>query len=419
MGGVFDLYCMLSGASSDGGPSYFLGDSGEEEIGLQEIDKLASGLVEKIEANQQTHPNSLPPGDELKDILVDVLTRLYKDDNRHHLLPATYNSWCREVVLFGYPGCGDDDDDEITTFEKVIVCSGYDGYGGWRTYLRMTELGVNGLSKLSKKMTRRIVLLWTADVGVTCNLGSTSHPRPMLQIPNMSLELEFWEYGFISSTFGEQTQSCVVLSVEETLELACLKNAPYLTAAISKGVRGVDLVPAVLHELQGWIYETPDIWPSASEALETPTFMAFPSPSDHPFLSLPLDLMREVFSNLSISDLLNTSSCSKSFRQLASREDLFLVIIRDMVRQGSLRWVRPCRLVTKEVKKARKALNTWAAKKGGSAMDQLLGSSFPLLAFLRTCFAQSGSMKNRHRLWTIAKQFETKWAAFRRGEADI
>ncbi|KAH8823590.1 hypothetical protein DL96DRAFT_1469149 [Flagelloscypha sp. PMI_526] len=198
----------------------------------------------------------------------------------------------------------------------------------------------------------------------------------------------------------------------------CLDDVPHLNEAICQGLRGRDLGPAVFADFQGWVFEALDIWPCRPEGdLIEPTFALFHEPfhqQESAFLTLPIELMLDILSRLSLEDALDVSCACKQLRNQLLQDNALSMLARDMIKDGTLRWVQPCSLVENEVDKANMALVTWFEDK--HCANPLQSPSFPILPFLHTCFLKSGSMKNRHRIWGVIKQLERRWIAYQKGE---
>ncbi|KAH8831942.1 hypothetical protein DL96DRAFT_1459560 [Flagelloscypha sp. PMI_526] len=203
--------------------------------------------------------------------------------------------------------------------------------------------------------------------------------------------------------------------ISQKLDIYCLDNAPNLTEAISQGLRGQRLMPALYKDLGTWIFEDPDMWPPCVQTEYGPTFQVFQTPNTlettEPNLwTLPLDILFEVLLNLSLIDVLNTSAICKPMRNYLLAEKVFISLLRKMVLHGSLRWIQPCGAVEGEVKSARKDLLSWIGTDDlhDHIKDPLLDAKFPILHFVHACY-KSDSMKSRKRLWGIAKQLEGTW----------
>ncbi|KAH8831909.1 hypothetical protein DL96DRAFT_1589387 [Flagelloscypha sp. PMI_526] len=437
--GCFDIYCMLSGTSADGGPRHLLDEWNEEgkddfpDVLPKYLHEFAQKLVQRLDEKRIKHApfHELPNVDELQSIITDTFRLLYKDPTPSY--PVIFRPWCSEVAVFGCPEFGDYDTRAVLpVFEKVAYCSEYCGYGGWEKML--DEDGEWVEMKTGTAHTDNDIEPQCAFMDRRCwDYLQTWVDLPPLESPNREprLDLEFWDvvkdgctdcvagihpdidYGVMQYNW-EQFQTSAVTTFEEM----CLEDVPYLTEAISLGLRGAELNLALCQDLQVWIYQTPDIWPRRSEGLNTPIFTRFEpaGPQNGPSIfALPRELVLTIFSDLSILDYLNVSSTSRAVRQVATHSSLFSAIVSDMVHHGSLRWLKPCPLVQGEIQKANEVLTTWLDD-SSNVLDPLHDRKFPILAFVRTCFTRSTSMMSRRRLWGISKQFEKKWIVYRRGK---
>ncbi|KAH8824498.1 hypothetical protein DL96DRAFT_1614272 [Flagelloscypha sp. PMI_526] len=422
--GCWEIYCFITGIAAGSNVDGLLGVWEEDEIDdiKHELQELTTGLVEKLVATQ--NPN-LPLRDELETLLLDALTILHtklpSDDDGYSMAPDSWGKICDEVAVFGTF-----DGDEAPTLR---ICSGYDAYGGFSSML-----GQNG-----EWTNTRVQVNTFLDRKCWCYLQTWLRlPRE----PEISWGDELWkaikkdvsnggyenihgnfDYGIICFTWGSQGQDTFKgdgFLVSEILEYMCLDTVPHLTEAICAGLRGRDLGPAVLADFQGWIFEAVDIWPTRPEGeLATPRFQFFRKPfqgqnQKSKFLALPVELMVNILSRISIAGALDVSSTCKHLRNQIVRDELLSMLIRDMIQDGALQWIQPCSLIENEVENANAALLTWLPDK--DCTNPLQSPHFPILSFLHTCFIKSGSMKNRHRIWGMIKQLERRWVAYQKGE---
>ncbi|KAH8831832.1 hypothetical protein DL96DRAFT_1589139 [Flagelloscypha sp. PMI_526] len=213
-------------------------------------------------------------------------------------------------------------------------------------------------------------------------------------------------------TYGMETKERISLQ----LEAYCINDVSNLAEAISQGLRGSALVPALHGDLHTWMFEDPDTWPTCVQTDDGPTFRVFRllatfETAKHSICTLPLDILLEIFPNIALIDILHTSATCKSMRNLFLREDIVTTLLRKMIHHGSLRWIKPCAEVEGEVERARKDLLSWIriGDYHDQTKDPLLDPKFPFIRFVYTCLCKSDSMKSRKRLWGIAKQLEGKW----------
>ncbi|KAH8831105.1 hypothetical protein DL96DRAFT_1705552 [Flagelloscypha sp. PMI_526] len=199
----------------------------------------------------------------------------------------------------------------------------------------------------------------------------------------------------------------------------CLKGLPSLSWSLSQGLRGEALGPALLDDFQTWVFESPDLWPLWTPEIESHTFHSFASgPSKKTrsieFISLPLELSLDILTPLSLIDVLNLSSTCKAMRHHITRDEFLPLLLHDMILYGSLRWLKPCRLVVNEVQSANRALATWIPG-GARRQDPFQDPQFPFLDFVWHCHVECYLMMNRKRLWYTAKVLE-EWIVIHRLE---
>ncbi|KAH8826286.1 hypothetical protein DL96DRAFT_1556781 [Flagelloscypha sp. PMI_526] len=405
--GCFDVYDLITGVSTNGGPDSFL--EGEEER-----EELADGLADKILA-AALFPN-LPRKPELKQILIDALFCV-SDDAGEDKVPFPDSSECTPDVVIGK--FGEDEGDETVS---IRFCEGYDAYGGfdrmrdgdgqWRD--ENTPLNNAGFPFMDsrcwyyihawaslprdsdKSLEQRLYETFTDDLDVGTN--------------GISHKLDYGLMGFMWGQFQDSfLENC---KIEDALEYLCLDTAPTLSAAISQGLRGKDIAPALFSDFQAWIFETPDLWPRKPEGqLSAPTFRSFETTSEftQKDIMLPNELLLTVLSFLSLTDAFSFISTSKSMRRLIAQPSSFNLLLRDMVTSldGSLRWLQPCPLVEGEVNRANEALWTWVTENPKNSVNPFNAPDFPWVEFVYTCLVKSDSMKSRERIWGIIKQVET------------
>lgn len=79
------------------------------------------------------------------------------------------------------------------------------------------------------------------------------------------------------------------------------------------------------------------------------------------------------------------------------------------VHHGDFRWILPVPRVPDEINRANTAICGWHPKPAGLACA-LDSREFPFSRFIPVCL-QTDSMRNRHRLWKIYKQYKALWEA--------
>ncbi|KAH8826283.1 hypothetical protein DL96DRAFT_1816662 [Flagelloscypha sp. PMI_526] len=404
--GCFDVYDLITGVSANGGPDSFL----ERE---EKREELADGLADKILA-ANLFPN-LPRKPELKQILLDALFCV-SDDADEDKVPFPNSSEVHPDVVIGK--FREDEGDEIVS---IRFCEGYDAYGGFERMLDSDGKWANEYTPLNDagfpfmdSRSWNYIRAWTSipkesDKSPEERLYETFTNDLNQGINGISHSLDYGLMGFMWGQFQDSfLENC---QIEDALEYLCLDTAPNISAAISQGLRGKDIAPALFSDFQAWIFETPDLWPCRPEAqAAAPIFRTFettslPTPK---LLSLPPELILNIFSFLSLCDFVATSSTSKSMRQLVTGPNIFPHLLHDLVinPDGALRWLQPCSLVEGEVKRANEALRTWVNGHPKDSVNPLCAPDFPFVEFVYTCLAKSDSMRSRKRIWGIIKQVE-------------
>ncbi|KDR67001.1 hypothetical protein GALMADRAFT_216689 [Galerina marginata CBS 339.88] len=102
--------------------------------------------------------------------------------------------------------------------------------------------------------------------------------------PSMSLEGELYEIVnshdeirdrsnlFPSIRYGDIPKA---LEQDQFRFLNARKGSRHISCAINKGLRNKELLPALFSDFQCWLTMRPDIWPSPSTSITSPTFMRF------------------------------------------------------------------------------------------------------------------------------------------------
>jgi hypothetical protein len=132
---------------------------------------------------------------------------------------------------------------------------------------------------------------------------------------------------------------------------------------------------------------------------------------------LPPEIRYQIFKILSIKDIL---AFSATCRLVYHRENpVILSIIRHRILdpRGDLHWFLPVNTVKDDVQNFSEATIRPVKWTNGPETAQMLASiimdpQFPLLAYLGANYP-TDSMRNRRRLWRIAKQFRTEWRKYR------
>ncbi|GJE88814.1 hypothetical protein PsYK624_049010 [Phanerochaete sordida] len=216
--------------------------------------------------------------------------------------------------------------------------------------------------------------------------------------------------------------------------IACRVGSTHLAHAMDTGLRGADLIPALLQDCRAWMFMRPDLWPTPCATTRAPTFAASTLPRDTavPRLgTLPNELLLPILHDLPLPALLALSSTCRALRTLITAPAFLDRVLKEALTQGSLRWLLPVDGLLDEHARAYAALQTWlrpapmsasaaparetdASHADSAAVRALIMSpQLDRLAFVHACW-QSDSMRNRRRLWGQTKQFEGLWEDYRR-----
>ncbi|KAH8797720.1 hypothetical protein DL96DRAFT_1688480 [Flagelloscypha sp. PMI_526] len=437
---VRDAYCILSGVSSSGGPRrLFNRYQSQEDVKFirdaapvpSHTFSFAKKLAIRLNENRKQLPSNyeLPSLYELEAIMLDFF---FQNEQGNPPLPSTYFSCGSSMLVMGdYPDIEDlqffKGNNDSPAADNPRYFEGYNSKGGFihyeydrelrYQYLRNSQMFNDKCACMDKRCWDYLQIWVDLPAHGPENPGLPAHIEFWQVIKNGCTSLAAHthpdiDYGVMKFNWPK-SQSFALTDFESL----CLKNVPYLSESIALGLRGADLSEAVYHDFRVWIYQTPDIWPERDEHLHPVTFTSFrPSQAQnmHPIITLPNELILDICSRMSITDLLNISSTCRAYRQRVTGHELLSTIVYEMIHFGSLRWIKPCASVYGEVERANEALVTWIDAAAGKD-DPLHEPSFPILAFVWTCCVKSTSMKSRRRLWGISKQFETMWITYRRG----
>ncbi|KAI0084837.1 hypothetical protein BDY19DRAFT_997400 [Irpex rosettiformis] len=238
----------------------------------------------------------------------------------------------------------------------------------------------------------------------------------------------------------------------------CRKGVKYIRRAIQEGIRGKDLIPAILRDCRAWMFMRPDIWPSPSLGDVGLTFSPVSPPSAQAptICNLPNEIILPILHDLPIVDLLSLSAACRSLHQLITDPPFLNRILQEALLQGSCRYILPVHGLREEEKCAFEAIRLWlpesvrppslvdnqesedeenpemedeAAETEGQEAEEedepaevertippikplILDPQFPALAFIRAC-QESDSMRNRQRLYGLVKQIEEEWKSYR------
>ncbi|KAJ7642316.1 hypothetical protein DFH06DRAFT_1427648 [Mycena polygramma] len=175
-------------------------------------------------------------------------------------------------------------------------------------------------------------------------------------------------------------------------------------AAIAAGLRGEELWPAFALDFGAWMMTRPDLWPERPSELVT-TGPQFESEGLCVLHGLPLEVLVQILPLLPLADLRSILLLSRGVFELVA--PLLEEVLWHHVHYGDLGWILPVSRVADEVDRANTALLGWYPKPAGLACA-LDSREFPFSRFIPVCF-KSDSMRNRHRLWKIYKQYRALW----------
>ncbi|KDQ19418.1 hypothetical protein BOTBODRAFT_439102 [Botryobasidium botryosum FD-172 SS1] len=450
-----DALCIISGIRPGGGPNHLFSRSEEERV--------LGGLAEEIAQTSQMEADSV------YDILNDAISSLgdshcSHDDDADQLYewPHRYENWqffsnCVAVGHFDGDGgpanvlrhhsskipsgrhievrrvCEDDGG----YFSRVIVDASdpggepsFDGFT--RVKWRPTDCDPVGGNPnvFALEGPFRYLEAW---------VDRDSLPDRRLAFPNdpepMSFESEFYEIVNTRAAPRRErdgTLPCIKYGgIEKTWErtqdffLPALQGSKHVRRAILEGLRGADLLPALMRDFGCWMCVRPDVWPCVPEPFELAEYKPFAIgpetvPGLTPFHTLPTELCLRIFHFVPISSLLSLASSCRSLRALLGQPGYLDRVVREAIIEpdGQLRWILPVASMG-ERQSVESAAWAWLPEDTERNDDDLrrpvdpfLSPNFPHLAFLRACY-ESESMMNRRRYWDIAKQFEALWADYR------
>ncbi|KAH8831076.1 hypothetical protein DL96DRAFT_1586400 [Flagelloscypha sp. PMI_526] len=386
--GLWEMYCMVSGAPASGGIAGLV-----QPDDTDKVNALVSGLVDKLRIPPLSSVN-LPPEVELREILAEAVVV-------QPFFPKSMKRWCSEVVVFGKFW----DEDTETDVPDVRMCMDYSGQGAFEGLFNELSglwtyddtLVHDGAVAFMDRRCWHYLQSWgifkePATGGLPTfheNLWEVVSPHQAFY--NETYDLDYGRRMVLSrSQFSDYMfYEC---ELPGALDEFCLpEGAPNLAKAIAQGLRGQSLSPALHKDLQTWIFETPDVATTR-------------------ILTLPVEILLEIFSFLDLVDILNTSSACKSLRRNITNTEFFSTLVRVLINGGSLCWVKPSPLAKGEVEKARGPLLSWVqSDKGNTQPDPFTSAEFPFSTFIHYCLIESASMKSRKRLFGNVRQIEGWW----------
>ncbi|GJE88835.1 F-box protein [Phanerochaete sordida] len=244
--------------------------------------------------------------------------------------------------------------------------------------------------------------------------------------------------------------------------MPCRRGSKHVAQAIEAGLRGADLIPAILRDCRAWMFMRPDIWPTPPAT--TLSFISrmqvlLESDSVAPRLAtLPNELLLAILRELPLQSFLALSATCRALHAMLTEPSFCDRVLLEAIVCGGLRWILPVDALPAEKRAAHNVMRLWLPEehrpeavpeppvyndnpyvsnfeedsgeddesKDRNDVDKSLPPSdppsvltivtsphFDRIAFVRACW-QSDSMMNRRRLWGQAKQFEVLWTGYRR-----
>ncbi|KAI0047357.1 hypothetical protein FA95DRAFT_1606155 [Auriscalpium vulgare] len=223
-------------------------------------------------------------------------------------------------------------------------------------------------------------------------------------------------YAGMRDTLDEGVQNSVLGNMQP--------GGTHTTHAIKAGLRGKDLMPAIVEDFKGWRFMRPDVWPEPPSHIPSIYTVYAVEPSDllqQPmFLRLPHELFLLLVDHLLVAGFMALSATSKSVRAVVSSPDVVNGFFRNRVvsPHGELYWILPLRLVPNEVERCHSTAAKWISSEDTQNVTGAHGPfgspDFPYGPFVRACLVKSNSsMRNRERIWGMVKQVEKLWNAYR------
>ncbi|KAJ8518171.1 hypothetical protein ONZ45_g4731 [Pleurotus djamor] len=197
------------------------------------------------------------------------------------------------------------------------------------------------------------------------------------------------------------------------------KGSKAIARAISAGLRGYDLIPAILLDFRVWIYASTDTWPTPSDSQLGPLLSLSWSSTDRKatcFQVLPDELLHLISLELDIPSFLALSSTCWELRSrfLSPESSEYIFRTHVLSNTGSLRWILPVESCLDELYRANYAVKKWLPAHSDAESPRSLfeDPSLPYFDFVRACHL-SMSMMNRRRLWGMMEQFRCLWEDYR------
>ncbi|GJE96639.1 hypothetical protein PsYK624_128390 [Phanerochaete sordida] len=143
------------------------------------------------------------------------------------------------------------------------------------------------------------------------------------------------------------------------------RGVRHLTRALQDGLRGAQLVPALMEDVRFWMWARPDEWPRAPDpashdALQNEP-VGEPAPQPAALCMLPNELLPELLQHCELDVVFAlASTCRELYTRVLARSTLADTLHRAAENRGSaLRWVLPAPNLREEWAAACDAMRTW------------------------------------------------------------
>ncbi|PVF91196.1 hypothetical protein CPB86DRAFT_719915 [Serendipita vermifera] len=243
--------------------------------------------------------------------------------------------------------------------------------------------------------------------------------------PDMSFEEELYE--IVNRRSNRQPHRYGALdSIEyEGINFACnqwqdtfcsaFTRAHDLGRVLKNGLRGNDLIPALLNDFCVWQTCPPDRWVSIDLSSHPSSDIPVPQLGTNVghWESLPTEIIIDILSSLSIEEVLSFTSCCRYLYHKFGNQSFLSILLRTRLRLplSDVYWFLPVSSVKGEVEKFCGAC-VQANVSLLDSSDVMFDQDFPLFTFFRTNY-RSDSMRSRRRLWRISQQFRREWYKYR------
>lgn len=453
--GSWDELCLLCGVFC--GPSHLLSRYGVDDVA-------------------QTISREIFPGDqETLDIVRGALFSCFSDED---ILPGYIPTWLPDgmgsagystgryvaIGCFGEDGGAPLRDGKVPDGQHVEVRHVRDGDGGdFNEVLVVREDGEEAWEHANTSCSVRgassapnIFLCERCYAYLNKWLDERQLPSrpcsPPLDSTQLSLAAELYE--IVNSRKARRDEVTGLLpdidydGIEASLKqwqshfMPCRRGSKHLAGSIKAGLRGGNLIPAILQDCRAWMFMRPDVWPSASPIICAPTFTSY-TPTQGSVMprigNLPNELLLPILHDLTLPSLLALSATCRSLRAFMTAPAFLDRVLQEAITHGSLRWLLPVDGLLDEHARASAALQTWlpeacrsapspcprapsstadvhgdgaASVAQPSARILFMSPHLDRVAFVHACW-QSDSMMNRKRLWGQVQQFEALWTEYR------